>query len=155
MGKINWCKRKDGGIRLVEPNTNLCDEYYRNSEESLKVLKSIAQTQSRVWLATTKYYIEYFAVYSVFMKIGVKCEIHDCTIELAKFLENESVFENGIAAVLENDKDLRIDNQYYLKNRPVNIDFNQLSGFLLAIRRALDNLSSAKIEDIRKKIAAI
>ena len=51
---------------MIEPNENLSREYYENAEESLRVLRAISQTKSNMWLATTKYYIEYFAVYSVF-----------------------------------------------------------------------------------------
>ena len=74
----------------------------------MKVLKNIKETKSNMWLATTKYYAEYFAVYSVLMKIGIKCEIHDCTIALVKFLENEEVIEKGTSKILEQDKELRI-----------------------------------------------
>ena len=152
MRTINWCKKQDAGIKIQEPNDNLSQEYYENAEESLKVLRSITKTQSNMWLATTKYYVEYFAVYSVLMKIGIKCEIHDCTIALAKFLENEEVIEKGTLRILEKDKGLRIDNQYYLKNRPVDIDFEKLSDFMLSIKRSLDRLDDKKIKELREKI---
>ena len=152
MKKISWCKKQDKGIKLVEPNDNLSDEYYKNAEESLKVLRSIIETQSNMWIATTKYYIEYFSVYSVLMKIGIKCEIHDCTISLVKFLEDEDIINIGISKILEKDKELRIDNQYYLKNKPVNIDFDNLSDFLLSIKNSLNMLDNNKIEEIRTKI---
>ena len=87
MNKISWCKAQEKGIKLIKPNDNLSKEYFRNAEESLRVLKSIKQTKSNMWLATTKYPIEYFAIYSVLMKIGIKSEIHDCTIALVSFLE--------------------------------------------------------------------
>lgn len=32
------------------------------------------------------YYAKYFAVYALFCKIGLKCEIHDCTISLFRYL---------------------------------------------------------------------
>ena len=101
MSEISWCKKQENGIRFIEPNDNLSREYYQNAEESLKVLRSIEQTKSNMWLATTKYYIEYFAIYSVLMKIGVKCEIHDCTIALTEFLEKENVIEAGTHNTLE------------------------------------------------------
>ncbi len=152
MEKINWCKKQKKGIKLISPNDNLSGEYYKNAEESLKVLKSIKATQSKMWLATTKYYIEYFAVYSVLMKIGLKCEIHDCTISLAKLLEQEGLFEAGTAKALERDKELRIDNQYYLKNKPVPIDLEKLSKFIISIRETLNWLDNKKITELRTKI---
>ncbi len=152
MKKISWCKKKEGGIKLQEPNDNLSQEYYDNAEESLKVLRNITKTKSNMWIATTKYYIEYFAVYSILMKIGIKCEIHDCTIALVKFFENEEVIEKGTSKLLEDDKELRIDNQYYLKNRSVNINFEKLSDFMLSIKKSLEKLDSERINELREKI---
>jgi len=152
MNKISWCKKQDSGIKIREPNENLSKEYFENAEESLRVLRSIKATQSNMWLATTKYYIEYFAVYSILMKIGIKCEIHDCTISLVKFLEEKGVLEKGTFKKIEEDKDLRIDNQYYLKNRLVKIDFEELSNFLLSIKKSLNDLDSNKIKNLREKI---
>lgn len=152
MNKISWCKKQDKGIKLVKPSDNLSKEYYQNAEESLRVLRSIKETRSNIWLATTKYYIEYFGVYSVLMKIGVKCEIHDCTIALVWFLEKEGVIKPGIARILEKDKGLRIDNQYYLKNKPVDIDFERLSGFMISMRKSLDKLDKDMINKLRAKI---
>ncbi len=153
MKKISWCKRQEKGIKLIEPNDNLSEEYYQNAEESLKVLRSIRETKSNMWLATTKYYIEYFAVYSVLMKIGVKCEIHDCTIALSGFLEEEGILKQGISKTLSYDKKLRIDNQYYLKNKPVDIDFERLSLLILSIKESLNNIDTNKINEVRKKIS--
>ncbi|MBI2671426.1 hypothetical protein HYX16_00670 [Candidatus Woesearchaeota archaeon] len=152
MRKISWCKNQNKGIKLVEPSDNLSKEYYETAEESLKVLKSIQNTQSNIWLATTKYYIEYFAFYSILMKLGIKCEIHDCTITLADFLEKEKIIPKGTTKILETDKGLRIDNQYYLKNKPVSIDFNKISEFIISIKETLDNLSKEKIEELRLKL---
>tara|TARA_Y100000310_G_scaffold29633_1_gene28181 strand:+ start:9626 stop:10114 length:489 start_codon:yes stop_codon:yes gene_type:complete len=152
MKKIEWCKTKSRGIKKIDPNDNLSEEYLENAEESLEVLRSIHKTKSKMWLATTKYYIKYFAVYSIFMKIGIKCEIHDCTIALIENLENGNIFEVGTAKTLEKDKQLRIDNQYYLKNKEVNINFDELAGFMLFIREALENLDEDRIEEIRETI---
>ena len=152
MRKISWCKKQDKGIKLTEPSDNLSKEYYETAVESLKVLKSIQDTQSNMWMATTKYYIEYFAFYSILMKIGIKCEIHDCTIALADFLEKEKVIQKGTTKTLLDDKELRIDNQYYLKNRPVNIDFDKISEFIVSIKETLDKLEKEKIRELRLKL---
>lgn len=152
MKKISWCKKQKKGIKLIEPNDNLSQEYFENAEESLRVLRNIKETKSKMWIATTKYYIEYFAVYSVLMKLGIKCEIHECTIALVEFLEKEKIIQKGVAKILERDKELRIDNQYYLKNKPVEIDFEKLSNFLLSIKETLKKLDYKKIDELRRKI---
>lgn len=155
MKKITWCKKQANGIKIKEPNENLSQEYFKNAEESIRVLRSIKETKSNMWLATTKYYIEYFAIYSVLMKIGIKCEIHDCTIALVKFLEDEEIIEKGISKILEKDKELRIENQYYLKNKFVEIDFEKLSNFILSIKNSLEKLNSEKIKKLREKIKTL
>ena len=155
MKKISWCKKQERGIKLIDSNDNLSEEYFQNAEESIRVLKSITETKSNIWLATTKYYIEYFAVYSILMKIGIKCEIHDCTIELAKLLEKENILPKNFSKRLEEDKELRIDNQYYLKNKKVNIDLQQLSNFLVLVKQSLASLTIDKIDEIKNKIKEI
>ena len=152
MSRISWCKKQDKGIKVVEPNDNLSREYFENAEESLRILRAINAEGSNMWSATTKYYIEYFAVYSVLMKLGIKCEIHDCTLALVEFLEKEGIFTAGTAALIRKDKERRIDNQYYLKNSPVDVDFEMLSGFLISIRKILDGLDYDRIHDVRKKL---
>jgi len=152
MRRISWCKKQERGIKLTEPNDNLSQEYYENAEESLRVLRSIKETGSNMWLATTKYYLEYFAVYSILMKVEVKCEIHDCTIALIEFFEEEGVVNKGTSEILEEDKELRIDNQYYLKNKFVDIDFEKLSDFLILIKKVLYELDDDRIMKLREKI---
>ena len=149
MSQISWCKKQKNGIKLIEPNDNLSEEYLRNAEESIKVLKIIYPVQSNMWLATTKYYIEYFSVYSVLMKIGIKCELHNCTLALVKLIEKKNIFKKGTYKTLDDDKELRIDNQYYLKNKKVFIDFEKLSGLIVNARKIVNELTADKIQEIR------
>ena len=154
MVSIRWCKGQIKGIAFVEPNDNLTNEYIATAKETLDVLHSITG-KSNVWLATTKYYAEYFAFYALLMKIGVKCEIHDCTIAIAHLLEKENILPKGFAKVLEDDKQLRIDNQYYLKNREVVINYDDLLKFVLTVQKITLGLTQTKIENIRKILKRI
>lgn len=151
MVDLGWCKKQKAGIRLIEPNDNLSKEYIDSSEETLSILKDI-KGKSKMWLATTKYYCEYFAVYALLMKLGIKCEIHDCTIAVCEFLEKEGVLPQGTYKKLEKDKKLRIDNQYYLKNKQVDIDFSEIADFILEIKKIISSLTLDKINEIRKRI---
>lgn len=151
MADLSWCKKQKNGIKFIEPNDNLSKEYLKYAEETLLVLRVI-EGKSNMWLATSKYYFEYFCAYSILMKIGIKCEIHDCTIELCKLLEKNGVLFNGFSKILEGDKELRIDNQYYLKNKSVDIDYDLLTGIFLKTKEVLNNLNSNIIEGIRKLI---
>ena len=147
---IDWCKKQ--GMRLIEPNDNLAEEYYKNAEETLRVTNLIKNSGSNMWLATQKYYAEYLAAYSLLMKMGIKSEIHSCTIEVIRLLEKEKIIEFELSKILEDDRELRIDNQYYLKNRPVNFDSKKTAGILLKIRAILDKISSVQANKIRRLI---
>lgn len=146
---LSWCKKKANGIKLIAPNDNLSEEYMNTAKETLETLRSI-KNNSRVWLATTKYYAEYFAAYSLLMKIGIKSEIHECTIEVCKLLETEEILPEGYAQTLEEDKKLRIDNQYYLKNRKVDISYTEILDFILKIKDIKEKLTEEQIILIRK-----
>ena len=147
---IEWCKKK--GMKLIESNDNLAEEYYKNAEETLRVANLIKNSGSNMWLATQKYYTEYLASYALLMKIGIKTEIHSCTIDIIRLLEKENIITFKLSKNLEEDKELRIDNQYYLKNRPVDFNSKALSELLLKIRELLDNITKEQIKHIRSLI---
>jgi hypothetical protein len=66
--------------KLIEPNSALAEEYYANAEETLRITNMIKDSGSNMWLATQKYYREYLAAYSLLMSVGIKTEIHSCTM---------------------------------------------------------------------------
>ncbi len=100
--KLKWCFGKKE-VKLIKPNKNLADEYLRSAEETLLILRDI-KGKSNMWLATTKYYCEYFAIYALLMRLGIKSEIHSCTIEIVKFLEEQNIIDKGTAEILEKIK---------------------------------------------------
>lgn len=151
MVDLNWCKNQKAGIKLVSPNSNLAKEYLKNAEETFVILKDI-DGKSNMWLSTMKYYFEYFCAYAILMKIGIKCEIHDCTISLCDILEEKEIISKTFCDALKNDKSLRIENQYYLKNKKVDMNYDLLSRFLLETKDVVANLNDSKIKQIRGNI---
>ena len=102
------------GIELVEPSDNLRDAYLLKAEDALDTLKT---SKSRDWQLTIAYYTLYNGLYSLLMKIGVKCEIHSCTLEFAKrFLQD--YFSSSDFELIDKAFSARIDSQYYV-NRQV------------------------------------
>lgn len=152
--KLKWCCKQSAGLKIDKPNDNLAKEYLQSAEETLSVLQDI-KSKSSMWLATTKYYCEYFSIYALLQKIGIKCEIHDCTIEIAKLLEEIKIIPESYSKKLEDDKDLRIDNQYYLKNRPVEINIKELSEFILVIKNKVNSITLNEINNARDDIKKI
>ncbi|RLE47205.1 hypothetical protein DRJ25_02960 [Candidatus Woesearchaeota archaeon] len=110
MEKIRWCLDQRNGLELVEPNDNLGDAYLVKADEALETLRT---SKIRDWQLTTAYYAIYHSIYSLLMRIGVKCEIHSCTIEFAKkFLGN--YFSEGDFEMIDKAFSARIDSQYYV-----------------------------------------
>ena len=152
--KLRWFSRKKKGLKIDNPNDNLAKEYLSSSEETLGILQDITG-KSNMWLATTKYYAEYFAVYALLQKIGISSEIHDCTIEVCKMLEEMKIIPLGYSQILENDKDLRVDNQYYLKNKQVDIDIPLLREFILTLKNKVNTITLDEKISVRKRIKKI
>ena len=110
MVSIKWCLSVKHGIELVKPNDNMCGSYLKMAEESLKIIRKI--DESKLWTASASYYVIYYSLYSTMMNIGVKCEIHQCSIEFMKrflldFYSSEDV------QLIKTAFELRNDLQYY------------------------------------------
>jgi uncharacterized protein (UPF0332 family) len=111
MDRINWCISQRAGIELVEPSENLRKAYLIKADEALTVLKD---TNLRDWKITTAYYAMYHGLYSILMRIGIKCEIHTCTIEFAKiflnkYLSREDLSLLGVAFRSRNNAQYYVD----------------------------------------------
>ena len=65
------------------------------------------------WILTTAYYARYFALYALLMKMGIKSEIHDCTLNVAKLLANNGILTPSLIEDFAKAKQTRIDTQYY------------------------------------------
>ena len=109
MDKIQWCLSKKEGLSFIEPNQNLANGYFLKSEQALE---SLRVNTVKDWKIATAYYTMYFSLYSVLMRIGIKCEIHSCTLAFAREFLGES-FNAEEIGFLENSLQARSDSQYY------------------------------------------
>ena len=105
MDKIKWCAGKKGGLSLIEPNSDLAEAYIKKAEEALE---SMRVNTIKDWKISTAYYTLYFSLYSILTKIGIKCEIHSCTIEFAKRFLKDYFNEEGHRAFKINGKNVLI-----------------------------------------------
>ena len=113
MDQMKWCLTQKKGIELVEPSDNLRDAYIIKAEEALETLRT---SKSRDWQLTTAYYTIYHGIYSLLMTIGVKCEIHSCTIEFTKRFLKE-YFTSDDFELIDKAFSARIDSQYYVNRK--------------------------------------
>ena len=68
---LQWCLKQSKGIRLEQPSENLVKAYLQKSKNALKSMEINAQAGLVEWSVSASYYAEYFAVYSLFSKIGI------------------------------------------------------------------------------------
>src|SRR3989339_1698255 len=76
----SFCLKKTEGLKLIDPNERLVEVYKKKSRSALNMLESAKEKQEDEWILDTSYYAKYFIVYALFTKVGIKSEIHDCTI---------------------------------------------------------------------------
>lgn len=144
LTKIEWCCLQKGGIRLIEPNERIGKEYLANSDSDFSDMKKL----SLKWKNIVAYYACYNSFYALLMKIGIKCEIHDCTIELIKDILG---FSKEQIALFKDLKDTRIGVQYYLQ-KPKEINDKAIFDFILTCRHLFSTISYDEVEAIRKKV---
>ena len=150
---MQWCLKQNKGIRLDKPSENLVKAYLQKSKNALKSMEINAQAGLVEWSVSASYYAEYFAVYSLFSKIGIKCEIHDCTITLFEYLFNDSI-PKEILEDLRNSKENRVEAQYYTQEITIDVDevIKKTKLFVLEIEKIIDNLNTQKTSKLQLKL---
>ena len=155
MDKIKWCAGKREGLSLIEPNSNLAEAYIKKAEESLE---SIRVNVIKDWKISTAYYTLYFSLYSVLIKIGIKCEIHSCTIAFAKRFLREFFSEEDLDFT-EDSLKARIDSQYYIDRTVPDEQYNKMvknaPEFLVKCKSILIKLNEKKINEVRKEFQKV
>ncbi|HLD15279.1 MAG TPA: hypothetical protein VJB94_01740 [Candidatus Nanoarchaeia archaeon] len=153
MVSIDWCLKQKDGIKLIEQNKNIADSYLKMAEESIKQLENVKK--SKIWTATITYYTFYYSLYSLMRYIGVKCEIHTCSLEFIKVYLDEFYNKKDIE-MFEKAFSARINLQYYA-DRPV--DESEIrdtkiycKDFYIKTKDILTKISEIEINKIRDRI---
>jgi len=151
MDKIKLCAGKKEGFSLIELNSNLAEAYIKKAEEALE---SMSVNVIKDWKISTAYYTLYFSLYSILIKIGIKCEIHSCTIAFAKRFLREFFSEEDID-LTEDSLKARIDSQYYIDRTVPDEQYNKMvknaPEFLVKCKSILLRLNEKKINEVRKE----
>ena len=149
---IAECAGRKDGIKLVEPSENLCSAYFKMAKESLESMNANMEADIKRWAIVAAYYARYHAIYAIFMKAGIKCEIHTCTIAAAKvlFLIGELVKEIEIAMKQ------RINMQYYADRTVSDSDYKKNTDsapdFVIEMEKLSSGLGKDDVERIRAKL---
>ena len=154
---ISWCLKQKRGIKLEEPNDNLCKAYLQKAKSALNMLNAAIEKNEVDWIATTAYYARYLSLYALLQKCGIKSEIHDCSISLMNFVFVEgNIIEEHFYKELLLAKDLRIDVQYYvteeLDKDKLKNDSETARNFVLKIEEVIENITEEQINGVRTKL---
>ena len=156
MDKMTWCLKIKNGLELVEPNTELSQAYLKKAEDSLRATQSLKDNKD--WEISSAYYTMYFSLYAILMKIGVKCEIHSCTINFMQRFLNKYYTKEEIILIEESQK-ARINTQYY-SNRNISEKLykkmiNNTHLFFIKSKEILNHLTEKEIKEIRINIKSV
>ena len=157
MVNLKWSFNQKDGIKLVEPNNNLAQGYLKMSEDSLGTMNRERQYNLRSAISAC-YYSMYYSLYAVCMKLGVKCEIHNCTIEFIKHFLNNFYSQEDLN-IIKKAFDARIIAQYYVDKVVAKEDIDFISTkaplFLNKTREILSKINEDNIKKIREKVEEI
>ena len=144
MADIKWCLGQSKGIKLIEPTDHLSQEYIKEAENTLDDMLN----NKGKWKIIMAYYACYNALYSILMKVGIKCEIHDCSIELMNEIEGFGNKDYEFMIALKED---RIQVQYYLKDKVLEED-SRVKSFILKCKTLLTDID---IDTVRNKLKEV
>jgi uncharacterized protein (UPF0332 family) len=151
MNKILWCAEKKGGLSLIDPNSDLAKAYIKKAEEALETMRL---NTVKDWKISTAYYTIYFSLYAILTKIGIKCEIHSCTIEFVKIFLKDYFQENELDFI-EKSLKARVDSQYYIDRTVSDEQYDKMvqktPEFLVKCKSIIIKLNEKKIDEIRKE----
>lgn len=130
--------------------------YVKKAISALNTMNAALKIKETDWITTTAYYARYFALYALLMKMGIKSEIHDCSIAIARLLAEEGVLSKDLVNDISNSKQIRIDTQYYVEKEldqtSIKRNVENARKFVLEIEKVIENITPDQIESIRKEI---
>jgi len=122
-------------------------------------MNAALQIRETDWILTTAYYARYFALYALLMKLGIKSEIHDCSIATARLLAKNKIITPNLVTDIAQAKQTRIDTQYYvtkeLRQEEIRRSVESARKFVLEIQKAIEEVSAEQTDNIRNKLRNI
>ncbi|MCK5282094.1 MAG: HEPN domain-containing protein [Nanoarchaeota archaeon] len=156
MNKIKWCLKAKNGLELIKPNEDLTKAYLKKAENSLRAAATLKDNKD--WEISSSYYTMYFSLYAILMKIGIKCEIHSCTISFMHHFLNKYFTDEEIE-LIEKSQKARIDTQYY-SDRNISDELykrmiNNTALFLAKCKEILNKINEDSIQKIRDDLEKV
>ncbi len=154
MVNISWCCKQKDGIKLVNPNNNLSEGYLKMAEDALGTMNREKNFSLRFSVSAC-YYSMYYSLYAILMKMGIKCEIHSCTIKFMEELLYEFYSKEDVK-LIKKAFDCRNTIQYYVDRvvdkSDVDLIIQEAPFFHSKCRDILGKVNENQIKNIREKI---
>ncbi len=153
MVSITWCLSQKNGLEIITPNTNMSNSYINMAQESVKTLPNVIN--SSIWTATMSYYIFYYSLYSLMLRIGIKSEIHSCSLEFMKIYLMHFFTKTDIKNITSAFS-ARIDLQYYsdgaVDKKTILTAKKNCIDFYIKTKDILSSISEKQIAELRTSI---
>ena len=154
MVSLNWCCKQKDGIRIVEPNDNLAQGYIEMVENALGTMNR-ERNYNSMFAISACYYSMYYSLYAILMKIGIKCEIHSCTLKFMKAMLLNFYADDEIKTI-KKAFDARNIAQYYVdrivSKEESNFIMAQAPLFISKSKEILSKINKDDSKDIRKNL---
>jgi hypothetical protein len=142
--KIEWGCMQKNGIKLIEPNAVRGQSYLDAADADLREM----QSQTFRVQNSAAYKACYNSFYSILQKIGIKCEIDECTFEFFNLIEGFSNEQRELVCTLMKNN-IEIEKEIK-KPRPV--EEEPVRDFVTTAKQVFDTFSQDKIRSVRKEI---
>jgi len=107
------------------------------------------------WASSAAYYARYHILYALLMKCGIKSEIHECTIEIAKIVFGDMIPKNRIKEI-ESAKIQRINLQYYtdrlVEEEELENNMKTAGDFVMELKSIINDTRPDYIEKVRNEL---
>src|SRR3989338_9943740 len=152
MVSLRWCCKQKDGLKLIEPSDNLSISYMKMAENALGTMNR-ERNYNLTFAISACYYSMYYSLYGILMKLGVKCEIHSCTLEFMKFALFD-FYSNEDIKLINKAFDLRNLAQYYvdkvIDKKDSDFIMKQAPLFLNKSKETLSKINEKEVERLRK-----
>ena len=153
MVSIKWCWKQLKGFKLINPNMNLAKSYLKLADASIGTMNR-ERDKNLVFSISAGYYSIYYSLYSILMSLGIKCEIHQCTIKFCERFLNE-FFTKQDFKIINHAFKLRNVAQYHIDEIIDSKEINQLVKnvpcLVIKSKDVLISLNENHIKEIRTK----
>ena len=154
---LKWCCRKGEGIGLIEPNNNLSAGYIQMAENAVGTMNRERGLNLQFAISAC-YYSMYYSLYSILMKLGIKCEIHACTLEFMKRVLKDLYLDEDYK-IIKTAFNAREASQYYVdkivSKEDINLIFSNAVPFFNKSKEILSRINEKDILNIREEITVI